>query len=721
MVARVLVELKLQNIDKTFFYKIPSHLSIEVGMRVLVPFGKQELEGFVLEILEDKKDLELKNILKAVDDHAILNEELLKIGEYISKKTLCSLIQAYQTMLPSALKAKNNFIIPKKYVSYISLNMDYEKSLLECKNEKQREIIELVSKGEVLKKELISISESSVSTLLKKGILKEVKKEEYRFKKEVLESDSKPNLTLEQKNAIDVIEKGDGFHSYLLHGVTGSGKTEVYMRLIEGVLKKGKSAILLVPEISLTPQLTEKFLKRFQEKIAILHSGLSNGEKYDEWRKIERGEVSIVIGARSAIFAPLNNLGMIIIDEEHSTTYKQENTPKYHAIDIALFRGRENNIKVVLGSATPSIESYTKAKLGVYTLVEMKQRVNKTLPNITLVDMKEEIKNGNSILSSILKEKIESRIQKNEQVILLLNKRGYTRIVTCPSCGYQDKCPACDIPLTYHKTSNTMRCHYCGYGSKKKEVCPECGNTDFKEMGMGTEKLEEYVLKNINGAKVIRMDVDTTSKKGAHEKMIQSFERHEANILLGTQMIAKGLDFKDVTLVGVLNGDSTLNLPDFRSGERTYQLLSQVSGRSGRSDKIGEVIIQGFNMDHYSILYAKNHDYESFYKEEMRIRNILKYSPYYNLTLIKLKGNDMNELFKEGYKIVDFFKNKKLKDVYILGPSTSAIPKINHIFSIQILLKYKDTKEVYPILKEVKNLYLKNKIKLDIDMNPIQI
>lgn len=722
MVARVLVELKLQNMDKTFSYLIPSNLSIKVGVRVLVPFGKQELEGFVLEIKEEEKaDYELKEILKVIDDKPVLNDELLKIGEYISKKTMSTLIQSYQTMLPSALKAKNNFNVSKKYLSYISLNVEYDEALKLCKNPKQKEIIDIVSSGEILKKELYSISESGVNTLVKNGILKEVKKEEYRLKKDTLEFDLKPNLTIEQENAVNTILNEIGFKPYLLHGVTGSGKTEVYMRLIEEVIKKNKTAILLVPEISLTPQLTEKFLCRFKEGIAILHSGLSNGEKYDEWRRIENGEVSIVIGARSAIFAPLKNLGIIIVDEEHSTTYKQENNPKYHAIDVALFRAKTNNIPVVLGSATPSIESYTKAKLGVYKLIEMKERVNKTLPEVMLVDMKDEIKQGNSIFSGILKEKIIERINNNEQVILLLNKRGYTRVITCPSCGYQDKCPYCDIPLTYHKTSNTMRCHYCGYGSKKKDKCPECGNVDFKELGMGTEKLEEYVLENIENAKVIRMDVDTTSKKGAHEKMIKAFENHEANILLGTQMIAKGLDFKDVTLVGVLNGDSGLNMPDFRSSERTYQLLSQVSGRSGRSNKKGEVVIQGFNMEHYSVLYAKTHDYLSFYNEEMKIRSILKYSPYYNLTLIKLKGRDMNNLFKEGYKIANYFRNKNLNDVYILGPSTSSIPKINNVFSIQILLKYKDTKQIYKCLKEIKEVYQKNKIILDIDINPIII
>lgn len=716
MVAQVLVELKTKHIDQTFSYHIPGSLSVKVGMRVLVPFGYQELEGFVLKI-EDGDATNLKDILACVDEEPILNEELLKVGDYIRKKTLCNLIHAYQTMLPSALKAKKKLVVAKKYLTYISLNIDYEEALKNCGNEKQREIVEQLKNGEVLKKEL----SSSYQTLLKKQVVKEMKKESYRLQQDTYEMDVKPSLTEEQQKAVSSILAHEHFRGILLYGVTGSGKTEVYMRLIEEKLKMGKSAILLVPEISLTPQVTEKFLKRFGDKIAILHSKLSQGEKYDEWRKIERGEVSIVIGARSAVFAPLKNLGIIILDEEHSTTYKQENTPKYHAHDIALYRGKYHDIPVVFGSATPSIETMTKAKLNTFSLVELRHRVNVHMPFVHLVDMKEEIKSGNAILSRNLKEKILERLENKEQVILLLNKRGYTRIVTCPECGYQDKCPNCDIPLTYHKTSHIMRCHYCGYGSKKLEVCPECGCETFKESGMGTEKLEEYIKENIPGSKVLRMDVDTTSTKGSHEKLIRAFENHEANILLGTQMIAKGLDFKDVTLVGVLNGDAGLNMPDFRSAERTYQLLSQVSGRAGRNLDHGEVVIQGFNIDHYSISYAKEHNYDAFYEEEMKIRKTLKYSPYYNLTSIKLKGKDMQELFKEGNKIVTYLKSKKMDQVFILGPSTSVIPKINNIFSIQILLKYKDSSSVYKVLSEIQEMYRKEKITLDIDINPLLI
>ncbi len=718
MIAEVLVEVRSKGIDKTFSYYIPEGMSVMVGMRVLVPFGKQEIEGFVLKISKEKVEYEIKNIISVIDKDPILNDELLKLGQYIKNKTLCNLIHAYQTMLPKALKARRKGKVTIQYVTYFSLALSYEQAILACKNLGQRKTIESLKKGKILKEKMEG---TSYKTLLKNGVIKEEKEEKYRYQKKGEKGKEKVTLTEEQNQVVKEVLKVNTFHPSLLHGVTGSGKTEVYMSLIEEKIRQKKTAILLVPEISLTPQVTEKFLKRFGNAIAILHSKLSDGEKYDEWRKIERGEVSIVIGARSAIFAPLKNLGIIILDEEHSSTYKQENTPKYHASDIALWRGKYHNIPIVFGSATPSIETYTKAKLGIYQLLTLSNRVHATLPFVYLVDMKEEIKKGNSILSESLKEKIEERIKKEEQVILLLNKRGYTRIITCPACGYQDTCPHCDIPLTYHKSSNTMRCHYCGYGSKRKEICPECGNKDFKERGMGTEKLEEYILEQIKGAKVLRMDMDTTSKKGAHEAIIASFEKKEANILLGTQMIAKGLDFKDVTLVGVLNGDAGLNIPDFRSAERTYQLLSQVAGRAGRSDKKGEVVIQGFAIDHYSIVYAKEHNYQAFYEEEMRIRKQLNYSPYYNLSLIKLKGKDLNTLFEEGKKIVVYLREKKYRNTFILGPSTALIPKVNDIFFVQILLKYKDSKEIYEAFKEIKKMYLHEKIILDIDINPIMI
>jgi len=717
MYIDVLVELKIKKIDQTYTYSVPRELEkeIEIGKRVLVPFNNQKLEGFILNI-KNKVDFKTKDIISVIDENPVLNNELIELGNYISKKTIVNKITAYQTMLPTALKAKKNTKINKKYISVLELiNNNYE-----TKNKTQLEILSLFKeKKEVLKKECNDISISSTNTLIKNNVLKEIKIEEYRLKNNIEKEKNNIILNDEQKKVIDSVELNK-FNPYLLHGVTGSGKTEVYMNIIEKVLKEKKEAIVLVPEISLTPQLVNVFKKRFGDDIAILHSGLSNGEKYDEWRKIERKEVSVVIGARSAIFAPFTNLGIIIIDEEHSSTYKQENNPKYSAIDIALWRCKKYDIPLILGSATPSIESYTRALQNIYTLLTLPNRVNNNYPKTILIDMKEEIKKGNRIISSDLDNKIRDRLEKNEQIIILLNRRGYTTVTTCKNCGYTDNCPHCDIPLTFHKTSNMMRCHYCGYAHKMITICPECKSDNINNFGMGTEKLENILNEKYN-ARIIRMDQDTTSNKGSHEKIINEFREHKYDILIGTQMISKGLDFSNVTLVGVINGDASLNIPDFRSAERTYQLLNQVAGRSGRGNKPGEVIIQGFNIDHYSIVKACNNDYLGFYNEELNIRKTLKYSPYYNLCLIKIKSKNYNEVSTESNKIVNHLKNKNLTNTIILGPTPSIIPKINDIYNMQIIIKFKNTNELMKELEFINNYYRVSKVVVEIDINPIRI
>jgi len=721
MYADVLVELKAKQIDKTFTYLIPNNLNneVEVGKRVIVPFGRQKLEGFVLNVTSDKDvDYELKEIIEVVDKQPVLNSEMLKLGKYISKKTLCNLISAYQTMLPAALKAHKDFIVNKKYITYIKLiDKDYKP-----KNDNQKEIIELLKKGDVLKSELTKISVSSINTLLNKNIIEEIKEEIYRLNSNSSYNDKKVLLNDEQKYVVDtVLNSLDSFKPFLLYGVTGSGKTEVYMHIIEKVLNKGKEVIVLVPEISLTPQLVNIFKARFKSSIAILHSALSDGEKYDEWRKIERKEVSIVIGARSAIFAPFTNIGLIVLDEEHSDTYKQDNNPRYDAIDIAIKRAKTYNCPVLLGSATPSIESFTRAKTGIYNLLELKNRVNKSMPIVDIIDMKNEIKKGYRILSSDLIAEINKRLNIDEQVILLLNRRGYSTVITCKECGETIKCPNCDIPLTYHKNGNKLNCHYCNYTTYKPKNCFNCKSEAITDLGMGTEKLEEEVGRIFDKAKIIRMDIDTTRKKGSHERIINDFRNKKYNILIGTQMIAKGLDFDDVTLVGVVNGDATLNIPDFRSGERTFSLLSQVAGRSGRTKKEGKVIIQCFNTDHYSIKYASMHDYLSFYKEDMSIRKKLNYPPYYNLCLIKLVSTDYTMLSNEANKIKNHL-DKNTNNVTILGPSLSQIPKIYNKYYMNIILKYKNIKDIYNELNFIINKYkTNNKLIIDIDFNPKKI
>ena len=495
MIANVLVELSNRNVDKTFSYNIPSELTdkVKVGIRVKVPFGKNYIEGFVLEISNDSKiDTELKDIKEVVDEEVILNDELLELGKFLQEKTLSTLISCYQSMLPKALKASHKTNIGIKTESIIELNdIDLDKVKL---TSTQQLIIDEIRSGNNKKSELLRIN-SSLKTLLKNNVVKEIKLEKYREIKRESSKYKNFELNNEQKNAVKNILDTDKDVT-LLYGVTGSGKTEVYMELIDHYLKLGKKAIVLVPEISLTPQMIDRFLSRFDKNIAILHSRLSDGEKYDEYRRISRGEVDIVIGARSAIFAPLSNLGIIIIDEEHTTTYKQENNPKYNAIDVAIERARTNNAKVVMGSATPSLDSFARCYANKYNLVEIKTRANnKELPKVEIVDMNLE-KNKMSHFSKKLIEEINNTLDNDEQVILLLNRRGYASFITCSNCGYVSKCPNCDITLTYHKTSDMNRCHYCGYAEKRLEICPKCHENSIKSLGYGTEKIEEE-LNNI--------------------------------------------------------------------------------------------------------------------------------------------------------------------------------------------------------------------------------
>ena len=711
MYADILVEVN--TLEKTFTYKIPDGINAEVGMRALVPFGNRKVEGFIMRIYNDGSfDYEVKEIFSLIDDYPVINKEMLELGKYISKKNLSTLISAYQAMLPLALKAKNKVSINRKYNIYLEAICDSN-----IKTLKQKEVYDFIKeKGLVLKSEISS--NSILKTLLDNGNLKEVKKEAYRLEEDIEKKALNYELTIEQKNVLDGVKLNE-FKPYLLHGVTGSGKTLVYIKLIEKVLKEGKEAILLVPEISLTPQVVSIFKSHFGRVVAILHSGLSDGEKYDEWRKIERGEVSIVVGARSAIFAPFTNIGIIIVDEEHSATYKQENMPMYNAIDIALKRGKTYKCPVVLGSATPSIESYTRSKIGIYKLLEMKERVNKNLPRVTLIDMKDEFKKGNRVFSELVISKVNDRLDKGEQVIFLLNRRGFSTVVTCKECGFTHKCPNCDIPLTYHKSGNIMKCHYCDYNVPRLLECPMCHSKNINSFGMGTEKLEELINSTFSLAKTIRMDIDTTRRKNAHKNIIEDFKNEKYNVLVGTQMIAKGLDFPKVTLVVVVNGDASLNIPDFRSAERTYDLLSQVSGRAGRADIPGEVIIQGFNMNHYSIVAAKNNDYLGFYNEEMKIRKVLKYPPYYNLCLIKISGKNYEQVLGEANKISVYLKGH-IKDI-VLGPSSANMPKLNNVYYIQIIIKFKNTKDIMNYLLYIRNVYKKGNIKVLIDLNPIKM
>ncbi|MBC1677479.1 primosomal protein N' [Listeria welshimeri] len=530
-------------------------------------------------------------------------------------------------------------------------------------------------------------------------------------------------LLPDQQTACWKITAATEQETFLIHGVTGSGKTEIYLQTIEAKLKEGKEAIVLVPEISLTPQMVERFKSRFGSEVAVLHSALSSGEKYDEWRKIERKEARVVVGARSAVFAPLENLGIIIIDEEHEASYKQEDNPRYHARDVAIWRANKYQCPVVLGSATPSLESFARAKKGVYTLIELPSRVNdRAMPEVSVVDMREELRKENRTeFSTELLEKIKDRIAKKEQTVLMLNRRGYSSFVMCRDCGYVVECPNCDISLTYHQSSNQMKCHYCGHEERVPQKCPSCEGEHIRYFGTGTQKVEESLTKLIPEARVIRMDVDTTRTKGAHEKLLKSFRNHEADILLGTQMIAKGLDFPDITLGGVLNADTMLHLPDFRASERTFQLLTQVSGRAGRHERTGEVVVQSYNPEHYSIEFAKKHDFIGFYNHEMQLRKMGSYPPFYYLTMINVSDENEMKAIRTIQEMAQFLRGKLGPDAVVLGPVPSTITRIKNKYRYQCIIKYKIEPDLKKELKTLITHYQKDQQKgltITIDVQP---
>ena len=724
MFANVLVEYGAKMVDKSFTYLIPEKLKgvLKPGMKVKVPFGKTIINGFVLEITNESNNDNLKEIIDITDYNFVLNNELLRLGKIIQNQTLCSLISAYQTMLPSSMKVKTITSNYQKYNEYLEIND--EKNAIDYINNNKRKIkrIELINrllnKEKVLKKEY---NNEIIKELLENNIIKINKENIYRINKDN-NKETKKELTRQQQRCVDeVINNLNTNNTYLLYGVTGSGKTEVYMQIIEEVVKQGKCAILLVPEISLTHQIVKRLYDRFSSDVAIFHSALSEGEKYDEYHKILNGDVHVVVGTRSAIFVPFENIGVIILDEEQSQNYKQDNNPRYHARDIALERAKYHNCPLILGSATPSLESMARSKKGVYKLLELKERIGKSvLPEVTVIDMQEEYKKRNMIISDYLDEKIKDRISKNEQIILMLNRRGYSTIINCKNCGYTFKCPNCEITLTYHKTNNNLRCHYCGYTLLSTDICPSCHEKALSSLGLGTEKLEEELIKRYN-VPVIRMDTDTTSKKGSQDEIIRKIENREVSIIVGTQMISKGFDFPYVTLVGIINADDSLNIPDFRSGEKTFELLTQTIGRAGRGNIKGEAVIQTFNYDNKTIEFSKNNNYEELYNYEMNIRKILKYPPYFYITMVKIASKDYNLASKEITKVRNYLDNN-LKDTIILGPTTSSMFKINNIYRFQIILKYKNYDKIKNSLIYLDNVYKTNsKVNIEIDNNPVRI
>ena len=577
----------------------------------------------------------------------------------------------------------------------------------------------------------LDVSEAVLKSVVERGAATFTDEETYRdpFTKDIAHSGAL-ELTAEQRVALDHITAAYDARraeTFLLQGVTGSGKTEVYLQAIQHVMQEGKQAIVLVPEISLTPQMTERFRARFGDAVAVMHSGLSMGEKYDEWRKVQRGEVSVVVGARSAIFAPFTNVGLIILDEEHESTYKQEDTPRYHARDAAIWRSQFYNCPVILGSATPSLESSARAQKGRYTLLKLTERAKtQALPTVEIVDMREELHKGNrSMFSTALADGIRERLARKEQIVLFLNRRGFSSFVLCRDCGTVVQCKNCDISMTYHKFSHSLKCHYCGYEEPMPEKCPSCESEHIRFFGTGTQKIEEELHKVFPEARVLRMDVDTTRQKGAHEQILDAFGRGEADILLGTQMIAKGLDFPNITLVGVMSADTSLNLPDFRASERTFQLLTQVSGRAGRHELPGQVVIQTYTPEHYAVALAKDQHYEPFYAREMKMRHRFSYPPYFFVVLIQVSHENAMKAADYAHQAMRFVQANLSPQVGLIGPTPASIARIQNRYRYQCLIKYKVEPNLTEALKQLIKMYrtdwIKDGVQLFVDLDPSSI
>ena len=725
--AEVIINSEALEIDRPFTYKVPEEFNneIKIGQIVKVPFGKgnKTSEGFILNLKNDDNiKFKTKNIAAILVKDPVIDEDDINLIEFLREKTLCKYIDAFRLLIPVGImkgaKAKKKKVIVLKNEDLSNIkNPDGYKKIVEFFK---------ANSGKYTKSELIndhSISQYKLNKLIENEVLSIEEESVFRYNDRVYNKDSAKTLTIEQENIIrEYINSDDTM--FLLKGVTGSGKTEVYMKLVERVLLEGKSAIILVPEIALTPQMIERFKGRFGVNVALFHSKLSDGERFDEWFRVKEGKSKVIVGARSAIFLPAKNLGLIIIDEEHENTYKSEQNPKYQTKEVAEYLSELKGCKVILGSATPSIETYYRALTGEMKLLELNSRVdNKAMPPMKVIDMRNELKGGNkSLFSRELFIAIQERLKRKEQIILFLNRRGFSTFVSCRSCGYVFKCDECDISMTYHK-NGLLICHYCGKTKREPRECPKCHSKYVKFFGAGTQRVEEEVKKYFNNVRILRMDVDTTRDKHSYERIYNTFKNGEADILIGTQMVSKGLDFKNVTLVGILAADMSINIPDYRAAERTFQIITQVAGRAGRGDKQGEVLIQTYTPQHYSLQYAVNYDYEGFYEKEFTVRAMMKYPPFGKLLLINGTSKKEDLLKNFMHKITMMIKPlvESCLDIEILGPIPCMISKLKENYRWQIVIKgefdsyfSKNIKEI--LYDENKNVY--NDIRISMDINP---
>ena len=735
MIAEIVINRSAKRLNRTFDYSVPKELEklVSIGSTVLVPFGKSSNleEGYVVGI-KNSSGYEVKDIVEIKHNLSIKQMQLAK---WMSKRYFCNLSDCIKQMLTPGTKNKNiEKNIQDKKINVVYLKKEVDDEIEKLKSEKQKKILQFLKTNEgctIPEIEMFTgCSRAIVKTLEKNGYVKilEKKVERNPILNKNINKTEKLKLTDEQQNAYDEISKcinQQQYERFLLYGVTGSGKTEVYLQLIEKTLKHNKTAIVLVPEISLTPQMINRFISRFnQEEIAVLHSKLSVGERYDEWNKIKEGKAKIIIGARSAVFAPTENIGIIIIDEEHDSSYKSEAVPKYDTKEIAKKIAQENKCPLVLGSATPDLVTYYKAQKGRIKLLELTQRANNSkLPKVEVIDLKMELASGNrSMLSNALQQAIEENLKEKRQTILFLNRRGYSTFIMCRECGYTVKCKNCDISMTYHKTENKLKCHYCGHEEKVVTICPECHSTKIRYFGTGTQKLEAEINKMFPQASTIRMDVDTVTKKNSHEEILDNFKNKNIDILIGTQMIVKGHHFPNVTLVGVIAADSSLNIDDYRANERTFQLLTQVAGRAGRERLDGKVIIQTYNPENFSIVCAQKQNYEMFYNTEIALRKQLKYPPFCDIILIGFNSLSEKEIIELSNRVYNYLKNNLDRQAFIIfKPMPSPIDKIQNRFRWRIIIKGNITEEVNTLINKcLQSVYEANykDTRVTVDVNP---
>ena len=747
MIAEIIMNSSVKNLDKTFDYNIPSTMidKVKIGSRVLVKFGniKDLKEGFVVNIKE-KSEFDVKDIAK-VEERDFIDEPKINLAKWMAKRYFCNVSDCIKLMLPPgtgtdklanrAKEKKERFVKLSKSINQVKLDIENKK----IKSEKQKRALEfLIINNEIPSKDLeclTEVSNSILKTLEKNGYIEfyEQAVERNPFIHKVISHTEKLELTEEQKNAFSSVEEAidDCMNSeFLLFGVTGSGKTEVYLQLIEKVLEIGKTSIMLVPEISLTPQTVDRFIARFgQNKIAVLHSKLSVGERYDQWYKIRSGTAKIVIGARSAIFAPITDLGIIIIDEEHDGSYKSEMTPRYNVKEVSRYLAKEHNIPIVYGSATPDMSTFYKSQSREIELLKLTKRANNAdLPSVNIIDMRQELANGNrSTISMSLFNNIKQNLSEKKQTILFLNRRGYSTFILCRDCGYVAKCKYCNIALTYHMKEKKLKCHYCGFEEMPLGYCPECKSKNIKYSGNGTQKLEEEINNLFPMAKTIRMDVDTVSKKNSHEDILNKFKNENIDILIGTQMVVKGHHFPNVTLVGVIFADGSLNIDDYRANERTFQILTQVAGRAGRGKDKGNVIIQTYNPDNLSIEYSKEQNYELFYNTELMIRKQLKYPPFCDIILIGFNSESEKNVVDSAKFMYLSLKDKIIKEklkIILYKPVPAPVDKIKNKIRWRIIIKCKLDDDIINALnismQDLKNINIKG-VKTVIDVNPINM